>query len=188
MKSLYFLVLIVLFCSCQKFIEIDDPIDKINAPTVFTDDATATSAVLGMYARLVTTSPAFSNGAITIHLGTSADELNYTGTIAEMSTFYTNSLNSANFTLYRDFWRYPYETIYHANICIEGLTNSTTISPDLKTQLLGEAHFIRAFCYYYLVSNFGDVPLLTTTDFEINAIKPRTNTTEVINFVADMRG
>lgn len=185
MKSLYFLAFIVLFGSCQKFIEIDNPIDKINASNVFTDDATATSAVLGMYARLVTVSPAFSNGAITIHLGTSADELNYTGSATDMSTFYTNSLNSANFTLYRDFWRYPYETIYHANSCIEGLTNATLITPSLKTQLLGEAYFIRAFCYYYLVNNFGDVPLLTTTDFEMNAVKPRTSTTEVLNLVKE---
>ncbi|RYZ44524.1 MAG: RagB/SusD family nutrient uptake outer membrane protein, partial [Sphingobacteriales bacterium] len=31
-----------------------------------------------------------------------------------------------------------------------------------KTQLLAQAKFLRGFCYYYLVTTFGDVPLHTT--------------------------
>ncbi|SHL80656.1 RagB/SusD family nutrient uptake outer membrane protein [Chryseobacterium polytrichastri] len=185
MKTLYFLALFTFFCGCKKFVAIDAPINKIGASTVFQDDATATSAILGMYARLVVSSPAFSNGATTIYLGTASDELNYTGTTEDMSGFYTNSLNSGNSIIYRDFWRYPYETIYQANACMEGLLKSTAVTPSLKTQLLGEAYFIRAFCYYYLVNLFGDVPLVKTTDFELNAKVSRTGRTEVIGSIID---
>ncbi|MCT2561835.1 RagB/SusD family nutrient uptake outer membrane protein [Chryseobacterium herbae] len=185
MRSLYFLVLFAFFCSCKKFVEIDAPITKISAFTVFQDDATATSAILGMYARLVVSSPAFSNGAATIYLSTASDELVYSGTNADMSGFYTNTLNSGNSIVYRDFWRYPYETIYQANACIEGLEKSTGVTPSLKMQLLGEAYFIRAFCYYYLVNLFGDVPLIKTTDFEINAKALRSRSLEITNSMID---
>jgi hypothetical protein len=185
MKSLYFIIVLAFFCSCRKFVEVDAPINKIIASWVFEDDATATSAILGMYARLVTSSPTFSNGATTIYLSTAADDLNYTGNTADMTGFYNNAINSGNFILYRDFWRTPYETIYHANICIESLQNSTAITTTLKTQLLGESYFIRAFCYYYLVNLFGDVPLLKGTDFGLNAQAPRTSTDEVVNFIID---
>ncbi|PWN64130.1 RagB/SusD family nutrient uptake outer membrane protein [Chryseobacterium viscerum] len=180
MRALSILVLLAFFCACTKFVEIDAPIGKISSSTVFQDDATATSAVLGMYARLVVSSPAFSNGAATIYLGTASDELNYTGTTSDMSGFYTNTLHGGNLIVSRDFWRYPYETIYQANACIEGLQRSTAVTQSLKPQLLGEAYFIRAFCYYYLSSLFGDVPLVKTTNFEINAKALRTKSSEVI--------
>ncbi len=44
---------------------------------------------------------------------------------------------------------------------------------------MGEARFFRAFCYFYLVNLFGDVPLATTTDSTINARLPRIPSDEV---------
>ena len=39
----------------------------------------------------------------------------------------------------------------------------------MKQQLIGEAKFIRAFCYFYLVNLYGDVPLVTGTDYSVNS-------------------
>jgi starch-binding outer membrane protein, SusD/RagB family len=62
-------------------------------------------------------------------------------------------------------WSYDYEGIARANLAISYLTDAalTTkigIAPALKDRLLGEAYFLRAFYYFDLVNNFGDVPLL----------------------------
>jgi len=62
-------------------------------------------------------------------------------------------------------WSYDYEGISRANQAIAYLTDPAVIAKigidaSLKNRLLGEAHFLRAFYYFDLVNNFGDVPLL----------------------------
>ena len=62
-------------------------------------------------------------------------------------------------------WSYDYEGISRSNLAISYLTDAaiTTkigIDPALKNRLLGEVYFLRAFYYFDLVNNFGDVPLV----------------------------
>lgn len=64
-------------------------------------------------------------------------------------------------------WAYDYEGINRINFGISLLTNDETVqfvgmSEARKNQLLGEAYFLRAFYYFDLVNNFGDVPVLLT--------------------------
>src|SRR5690606_34940810 len=42
-----------------------------------------------------------------------------------------------------------------------------------RAKLLGEALFVRAFCYFYLVNLFGEVPLALTSDYRTNNALPR---------------
>ncbi len=44
----------------------------------------------------------------------------------------------------------------------------------MKNQLIGESEFIRAFCYFYLVNLYGDVPLVLTTNYQVNETVSRT--------------
>ena len=65
-------------------------------------------------------------------------------------------------------WKYNYEGIKRLNIAIGYLTNPdieqvTGISANRKNQLLGECYFLRAYYYFSLVTNFGDVPLIVKT-------------------------
>ena len=62
-------------------------------------------------------------------------------------------------------WKYNYEGIKRLNIAIELLTKAdieaiTGISTARKSQLLGEAYFLRSYYYFSLVTNFGNVPLI----------------------------
>ena len=64
-------------------------------------------------------------------------------------------------------WAYDYEGISRANLAISYLTDEAVIAkigidPALRSRLLGEAYFLRAFYYFDLVNDFGDVPLLLT--------------------------
>jgi len=58
------------------------------------------------------------------------------------------------------FWEKYYEGIGNANVAIERIP---TISMDegQKANLLGQAHFLRAYYYFFLTRLFGDIPLLT---------------------------
>jgi hypothetical protein len=62
-------------------------------------------------------------------------------------------------------WKYDYEGIKRINLGISFLKRAdiesvTGITTARKNQLLGEAYFLRAFYYFSLVTNFGDVPLI----------------------------
>lgn len=164
--------------SCSSFIEIDRPIGSITTTTIFVDEQTATSAVLGLYAKMLLNSPTITSGATTIYTGLASDELYYTGTGSDYLQFSNNAILESSGIISNNFWRYAYEYIYHANICIEGIQNSS-ISASLKNQLLGEVYAIRAFCYWHLVNLFGDVPLILSSDYEENATIGRTNSNEV---------
>ncbi len=80
----------------------------------------------------------------------------------ELSAFSFTADNGA----FNGIWLYDYEGINRINLAMSYLTNSEVtqsvgISDARKDQLLGESHFLRAFYYFNLVDNFGDVPLLT---------------------------
>lgn len=87
-------------------------------------------------------------------------------------------------------WRIAYEAIQRANLLIEKVEEipdalfDTGTLPDntRKEEIIGEARFLRAYLYYLLVLNWGDVPLVTsfptTSDPGANNI-PRTPTDEV---------
>lgn len=73
---------------------------------------------------------------------------------------------TANNGAFNGIWSYDYEGIARTNLAISYLTDQQIIDrigmdESLKNRLLGEAYFLRAFYYFDLVTNFGDVPLLT---------------------------
>jgi starch-binding outer membrane protein, SusD/RagB family len=55
-----------------------------------------------------------------------------------------------------------YYTIQSANIGLEKM-QSSPISESQRNQYVGESLFVRAYCYYELVNNYGAVPLYTTS-------------------------
>ena len=55
-----------------------------------------------------------------------------------------------------------YYTIQSCNIGLEKMAVAP-ISESQKDQYMGESLFVRAYCYYELVNNYGSVPLYTTS-------------------------
>jgi hypothetical protein len=171
------------FISCDKLVDIPAPINSITASQVFSNDNEASAAVAaiysymslgGQYSNLV-----FSNGGMTIYAGLSSDELSdfYPGS----DQFLTNTLISGNTTPYTVFWQPAYFDIYMANAVISNLQGSTAVSVSTRNQLIGEAEFLRALCYFYLTNLYGDVPLVLSTDFHETALMARTPQSQVYN-------
>lgn len=165
-------ILILLFClnciniSCKKFLDIGVPKDSLVQATVFDSNEIATSALTGIYSSMANNSYASGNSSsITALCGRSADELiNFN---SAYSQFYENNLTSSNSAI-TALYGTPYNMIYAANAVIEGLSKSVNVTPSVKGQLEGEALFIRAFNYFYLVNLFGRVPLNLSTDYKVN--------------------
>lgn len=161
--------------SCKKFVSIDPPGNQIELSKIFSNDDAAISAAVGLYYRMNLFNLIISNGGVTVYTGLSSDEFYNVSPDTELDLFTSNALIPDNGTgVYSNLWKAAYQNIYHANAVLEGLAGSTNISSALKKQLKGEMLVGRALHYFYLINLFGDVPLITTTNYETNSKMPRT--------------
>lgn len=164
---------------CQKYINVDELKDNLLAEQVFNNEATANSAINGIYRTL--RSECFQNAySLSILCGVSSDELHDHFSQNIRNEFENHRLTSLNTGLP---WPKLYNIIYQCNSALQGLAESTGLSENVRKKLMGEAMFIRAFCYYYLVNLFGDCPLLTTTDVKHNSTAVRERADMVYNLI-----
>ncbi|WHF51467.1 RagB/SusD family nutrient uptake outer membrane protein [Chryseobacterium gotjawalense] len=167
--------------SCEEALEVNPPINQINANQVFESTSTADAALSSLYAELQAYSllSGSSSGAGAL-LGSYTDELvNYsTASNADFDIF-SNSMVSTN-TKIKSVWANAYKEIYMANAIIEGVNKSTAIADLDKKRIKGEALFVRALIYYYISQIFGAIPYVTTTDYTVNQSLAKTNETELL--------
>lgn len=157
--------------SCKKYVDIPPPQNQLVSELVFENDNTADATVAGMYSIMNAYNGQLNvNGSILPAF--SADNMNFGLSTADYVEFEDNELSSGNSRI-NSFWEGPYSLIYHANAVLEGLATSTKVSAAAKKQLSGEAKFVRAFLYFYLINYFGDVPLILNTDYKVNTLLPR---------------
>ena len=184
-KSYLLIFLVGIFVSsCKKFIEVGPPKTDLTKKTVFEGDATTKAAIASLYAQLVNSFGSGTVGSVTFLSGLSSDELENYNTSNEFAAFSNNNLIPINSNI-QSLWSSAYQSIFYANSILEGLSGSTTVTDSLSVHLQGEAKFIRAFTHFYLVNMFGDVPLVLTTDYRINANIPRTPKSDVYKQIID---
>jgi starch-binding outer membrane protein, SusD/RagB family len=165
------------FSSCRKFVQTDLPKTQLTAENVFTSDALVNGALNGIYSNMQN-SNSYAGGdflSLTYLGGESSDDFLSTSTD---DPFYSDNILPNDFNVLT-FWSTPYQDIYRANAVLEGLTTAKGVSAPVLQQAEGEAKFVRAFSYFYLVNMFGDVPLITITDYKQNAVAARTPQAQV---------
>ncbi len=65
----------------------------------------------------------------------------------------------ANNTAVNGIWSGYYQGIFRANQVLENVPE-IEMNEDLKTRILAEARFLRAYFYFFLVRTYGDLPLI----------------------------
>jgi hypothetical protein len=174
--------------SCKKFVQIEPAPNLIETEAVFSSDQTAVTSVLGLYVQMRNQNLSIMNGGPSVFAGLSADEIYNTASNATADPFFKNALLANNSTINSNFWGSAYRSIYQVNAIIEGLEKSNSLTDSLKRQLLGEMKFARAFYYHFLVNLFGDVPLVTTTNYQLNSTISRNGSGQVIQqMIADLQ-
>ncbi len=180
-KFLLGLVFILTQVSCKKFVEIDSPNGAIVGGEIFNTSGGASGVLTGIFYSM--SSGEFVNGesGLSVLCGLSSDELIPFNLSNEtmLSRLYKNNLSAL--TLTPQCWNQLYSFIFRANAAIEGISANSNLNYDVKKRLLGEAYFIRAFCNFYLVNLYGNVPLLLTTDYKVTSIADRTSEELVYN-------
>lgn len=181
-------IFLVISLSCKKLVEIAPPRTSLTAEAVFSNDESAIAAVNQVYANASGSDLLQASFlGLSSFPGLSSDELMVylPNTYTAMAEFNRNALTALTATSNANqFWNRFYSTeVYYSNRIIEGLSEQKTSGEDsnsklsgkVKKQLLGEMKFIRAFSYFYLVQLYGDVPLLTSSNYAVNSVATRTS-------------
>lgn len=58
-------------------------------------------------------------------------------------------------------WRGYYQVVNRANIVLDRVMPLDFLDPDTKNSVLGQAYFMRGFCYYEIARRFSDAPIRT---------------------------
>lgn len=177
MKKIYdlsrFILVLSFFscCSCQDWLEVDAPDHQLPSSEVFATDETAESAMQGIYNQLyVAGFSAGWLGSVSVLGGLSSDDLSLISSnqlaLLEFEQHDLQANNSYNESL----WASAYNMVYLINSLLEGVEHSNGLSAEVASRLQGEALFVRAFTYFYLMNLYGEIPLALSTDYEENAL------------------
>jgi hypothetical protein len=151
--------------SCKKFLQ-ENPPSTYTPANYYKSLSQAQNAINGIYASVSVLYGQGGNfddlGLLLLEMptGQANTDINQSPNNQELLHLRTSSAN-----LYvREWWRTCYEGIDAANLAITNVSAMPTsaVSAAQKSQLVGQAQFLRAWFYFYLVRIYGDVPLLNT--------------------------
>lgn len=167
-------VSMALFTSCNDLDLV--PTNKFTDPTYWTSPEKA-SAVLSMaYSQLMNSGTFFSNEKLSDNL--------YQGRGNDDEKIFTSGQADAALGMFASRWKSCYEGIATCHTFLENVDRVSNMDESLKARMKAEARFIRAFIFFRMVNQYGDVPWFdhNLTLEEANKIS-RTPKAEVVAFI-----
>ena len=147
--------------SCGDFLD-EDPKGQLNPDTFYTIEDDYTAGVNTLYDKVNQTQswtnpmyPQWQGDDITANPGSNKQAC------AALDAFDSDGANKG----VTEAWTQHYTVIKTANLIIEGSEKFPGDKAKIATAL-GNAHFWRAYSYYYLVRVFGKLPIITKTNIE----------------------
>lgn len=142
--------------SCNSDFLNTQPLDKISSDAVWADGPLSEAFVFNVYSFLG------YGGFEEEGLASYTDEAMFTHAGRQINNFTESTISPDNLGNQSSTWEWGtmYLAIRQANIAIENLPVSTFSDDNLRNQLLGEAHFLRAYYYHQLLRFYGAVPLI----------------------------
>lgn len=153
--------------SCGDFLD-EDPKGQLNPDTFYTIEDDYTAGVNTLYDKVNQTQswtnpmyPQWQGDDITANPGSNKQAC------AALDAFDSDGANKG----VTEAWTQHYAVIKTANLIIEGSEKFPGDKAKIATAL-GNAHFWRAYSYYYLVRVFGKLPIITKTNIEQFDVQP----------------
>ncbi|MBZ9630957.1 RagB/SusD family nutrient uptake outer membrane protein [Salegentibacter sp. LM13S] len=150
--------------ACQKDFLEEENRSALDSETIFADPESFNLLVANVYEAMRPATGAYDRGPENIGF----HDLNFTGTdiftrqTAILGTDELNdyvNLNPVNPALEQN-WKNYYAVIAAANSAIDRSEEITNLSEETRSIGIGEVKFMRAYAYFHLVEQFGDVPLV----------------------------
>ena len=149
--------------SCSNDFLNTQPLDKISSDATWADGPLSQAFVFNVYSFLG------YGGFEEEGLSSFTDEAMFTHAGRGINTFTESTISPDNLGNQSSTfeWGQMYLAIRQANIAIQNLPVSTFNDDELRDQLMGEAHFLRAYYYHQLLRFYGGVPIIDRP-YELN--------------------
>lgn len=180
----------LILTSCNDFLELD-PLAQENSGNYMNNEENAIKVINGIYDILSQTEGRGPDGiwmshhydfhfaSIATDDAVKGSKLSDSPELSDIESFNAKVGNSISDA----FWIHGFWGVSRSNYAIKNLPEAT-INEGLKSRLLGEAYFLRAYHYIYLLHQFGGVPLFTAplnpSDF---GNSPRASLHETFEFI-----
>ena len=181
MKKIYRYILISVLgvmgmSSCVDNLLDRTPIASLSLTTFYQDENQCRMALMGVYSALQPVTSTYW-----YQLDFMSDDA-YCQDSWQGSTEFGGWKQNSSSTAANDRWRMNYRLIVRANMFMTNL-QVAPISESVKTQMMAEAKFLRAYGYADLITFFGDVPIVDESQTLENAYVKRMPKSEVLDYL-----
>ncbi|MBD8387266.1 RagB/SusD family nutrient uptake outer membrane protein [Dysgonomonas sp. BGC7] len=175
MKKIIYLLLVLLgFSSCEL---IEEP-KRVAVETFYNNAEEIDAAIMPIYSQLQ------QGMRRNIHtIPESQIDYGYAqGSYLVVNQF--QGFDNTNINRMSDVWNRIYRAIRDANLVIEYAPKAKEATQDEIKGFVAEAKFMRAFCYFFLIRYWGDVPLRTEKNMEELGVS-REPIANIYNFIIE---
>lgn len=179
MKKIFFII--ALICSISSCTDLDiAPNSKLTDDTAYKEKSEFLNGLSGVYASLGVWSEIVSKG------GSSSDEMifpargaDWKGDLQSIQAHTWKPENGEIGGLYTGISK----VIAVSNAFIDAIDGSSFHADDDLVPIRSEARFVRAFAYFLMIDNFGNVPLVTTSVYDAKNPPAQNTRAEIYGFV-----
>ncbi len=134
--------------SCKKETLFSEPVSSISDVDAYSNASRIDKSAVGMYDALQNAN--FFGGRILVYVDQRGLDANQSSFFGEMGKFTTVTANDGTIA---GAYQGAYRTIYQSNLFLKSFLPNIGLVPAAKAdQYTGEAKFIRALCYFYLIN------------------------------------
>lgn len=165
--------------SCSDFLD-EDPKGQMSEANVFKSQADLDASIHTIYEKLNQTQswtnpmyPQWQGDDMTANPGSNKQA------VAALDVFSSDGENKG----VKDAWSQHFALIKACNWVIENASKTPTSQEEINIAL-GNAHFWRAYAYFYMVRIFGPLPMVVTTDPSATNVAP-SSVEEIYNLIVE---
>ncbi|WP_020532354.1 RagB/SusD family nutrient uptake outer membrane protein [Flexithrix dorotheae] len=172
-----FFITTFLMVSCKPDLDLVDP-NQLSPDTFFKNEVQLQSAVNAIYANLQT------RGLYARHMFFMMDNMAHEN--AGNPQLEADKVQYLNFSFPADhgaifqYWDNCYRGINKANFVLDNAETADGVTEATAKKNIGEAKFLRALYYFFLVTRFGDIPKYTTVTPEGQGRSPKAEIYQLI--------
>ncbi len=178
-KFIPFIIPVIVLISCDEYIK-EENFSSPTVGNVLTNQEAFEELVNGMYMNL--------------KKATKINQLDFLGTdiytrqelvpAAPLGLNEYVNLKPSN-SYVKNYWRAFYQVIKDCNEVLKYAENIADLDSQVKAKGIGQAKVIRAYCYFHLAEQFGDVPLVLKAITTAETNFPRTKESKIYDQIID---